>query len=330
MTALLRHPGLVLADRWQRGFPLCERPFAAIGKTHDLSEHETIETLAALQAARIISRVGAVVRPNTAGASTLAALACPPERLTEMAELVSAESFVNHNYERGHPVNLWFVVAAPGEDDLDRTLRRIEARTGLAVLDLRLQRPYHIDLGFGLAGNCPKPVAAVRASRSVAPDELALLAAIEDGLPLVPRPFAVVARRLGTHEADVISALAAMMEAGIITRFGCVIRHREVGFAANAMAVWDVPDGMADALGERLARVPGVTLCYRRNRQLPLWRYNLFAMVHGRSEADVRARLADIAKTNGLSDFAHAVLFSRRCFTQRGARFSRPAAEAAA
>jgi len=325
---LFHNPGLVVADRWQRGFPICANPFAAVGSAHDLSEAETLAVLSGLQVNGMLSRIGAVVRPNCAGASTLAALACLPDKIDETAALVSAEPNVNHNYERRHDINLWFVVAAPSAGEVAETLHRISRTTGRDVLDLRLEKPYHIDLGFSLDGEVAKPV-CTRAQRDASAEECALLAAIEDGLPLVPRPYAAVAKALGWSEARVLERLEAMVADGVISRFGCVIRHRSVGFTANAMAVWDVPDTEADATGERLAREPGVTLCYRRNRWLPAWPYNLFAMIHGRNEQDVRHRIAAIANETRLSAHPGAILFSRRCFKQRGARFAGQARQAA-
>ena len=326
---ILRDPGLVIADRWQRGFPLCARPYAEIGAAHDLSEQEVIASLGALLANASLGRVGAVVRPNTAGASTLAALSCPPERIGEVAAIVSGEPYVNHNYERGHAINLWFVVAAPSERELSATLRRIAGKTGLEVLDLRLERPYHIDLGFRLAKKHTK-IPAGGEVRQATTLERGILAAIENGLPLVPRPYLAVARGLGLSEQAVIEMLGGLVADGIIARLGCVLRHRTIGFTANAMAVWNVPDGRVDEVGLRLAAQDDVTLCYRRNRFPPSWRYNLFAMIHGRREAEVRARIGELAAQCGLADYSHDVLFSRRCFIQRGARFALPVQEAAA
>jgi DNA-binding Lrp family transcriptional regulator len=115
--------------------------------------------------------------------------------------------------------------------------------------------------------------------------------------------------------------LDTMIAAGIISRFGCVLRHREIGYTANAMAVWDVDDERVAAAGRRLAEHADVTLCYRRNRWLPGWRYNLYAMVHGRDEPSVRAIIERVTGASGLAGAARAILFSRRCFVQRGARF---------
>lgn len=315
-----RDPALILADRWQRNFPLCPHPFAAAGLPFDLTEREALGAFARLIDRGLLTRIGAVVRPNTAGTSTLAALTVPPRDLDRVAAIVSAEPFVNHNYERDHPVNLWFVVAAPGPGDVKATLARIACRTGLAPLDLRLERPYFLDLGFsmesGRRNSAPKS-----AKRLPEPGEVALLAALEDGLTLVPRPYADLGDMLGLRETTVIDRLGSLLECGIISRLGCVVRHREVGYAANGMAVWDVPDTAVDEIGALLAEHEGVTLCYRRNRALPSWRYNLFAMVHGRSEERVRDLVARATSAAALDDLPHTILFSRRCFKQRGARF---------
>lgn len=140
-----------LLDEFQHGFPLTSRPFAVIADALGVTEDAVIERLRSLQARGYVTRVGPVVTPNQAGASTLAAMAVPAERLEEVAALVSAHPEVNHNYEREHSFNLWFVVAAPTAAELMRVIAGIEAETGLTVLDLPLLAAYHIDLGFRLA-----------------------------------------------------------------------------------------------------------------------------------------------------------------------------------
>ena len=114
-----------------------------------------------------------------------------------------------------------------------------------------------------------------------------------------------------------------LVEARIISRFGLVIRHRKMGYTANAMAVWDIADNRVDELGNLLASRPFVTLCYQRLRVRPYWPYNLFCMIHGHRRSDVEGQIAEL---NELVDEhqGHTVLFSKQCFKQRGARFSLP------
>jgi DNA-binding Lrp family transcriptional regulator len=157
-----------------------------------------------------------------------------------------------------------------------------------------------------------------------------ILAEIADGLPLAPAPYAVVGSRLGVDEGEIIARIEGMIARGIIRRFGMVVRHHELGFTANAMTVWDVPDGEADAIGATVAAYPFVTLCYRRPRRLPAWPYNLFCMIHGRDRDTVLDQVDILNRAAGLGRFPRAVLFSRLRFKQRGARYvHRPAMEAA-
>ena len=149
-----------------------------------------------------------------------------------------------------------------------------------------------------------------------------LLAALEDGLPLVPRPYQTLGERVGLDEAQAIEALRRLAARGVIRRLGLIVRHRELGYRANAMTVWDVPEGKVPEAAAALTRLPFVTLCYRRPRRPPLWPYNLFAMVHGKDRALVEAEAEEATVAAGLSGLPRAVLFSRRCFKQRGARYA--------
>jgi DNA-binding Lrp family transcriptional regulator len=153
-------------------------------------------------------------------------------------------------------------------------------------------------------------------------DRQALIGAIQDGLPLSPRPYRAIAQGLGVSEQGVIEALREMLADGTLRRLGVVVRHRELGYRANAMVVWDVPDERVAGVGERLSQFDCVTLCYRRPRRLPLWSYNLFSMIHGRSREAVRSRLEEIVRLAGLEDLPREVLFSARRFKQRGARYA--------
>jgi DNA-binding Lrp family transcriptional regulator len=151
-----------------------------------------------------------------------------------------------------------------------------------------------------------------------------LIAAIQDGMPLVPRPYAAIGDALGMGEAEVIAGLRRLIEGGVIRRFGVIVRHHELGYRANAMVVWDVPDARVGDAGRTLAGLPFVTLCYRRPRRLPLWPYNMFCMIHGRDRSTVETLVEQTTATAGLEGLPRAVLFSRRRFKQRGARYAAP------
>ena len=150
---LTDNTGLDAVDRqllndYQRNLPLVSRPFQIIARQLRIGEQEVLRRLRRLFDAGLISRIGPVFAPRRLGASTLAAMAVPAERLEQVAALVSACPEVNHNYEREHRFNLWFVVTATDQDRLTAVLTDIESRSGLPVLVLPLERDYHIDLGF--------------------------------------------------------------------------------------------------------------------------------------------------------------------------------------
>ena len=306
-----------LANAWQRYFPLVPRPFADIAARYGVSEEEVLQQYRVMKTQGVIDRIGPVFRPNSVGASCLAAMAVPPERLDEVAAQVSAYCGVNHNYEREHRYNLWFVATGASDPEVQWTLSCIEYGARLPVLRLPLLEEYHIDLGFDLqTGQAPRSRRAAPRTELTA-RERELVARCAEGLPLVPRPYA----QLGLPEEDAIATLRRWLESGIVRRIGAVVRHRAVGYAANAMVVWNVPDETVAQVGARLASDPAVTLCYRRARALPDWPYNLYCMVHGRERSRVLTEIARIGSAPELEGHARAILFSQRCFTQRAARY---------
>ena len=139
-----------LLDDFQRDFPLVPRPYKVIAERLGCDEETVLDLLCQMITAGLISRIGPVFTPHRAGASTLAAMAVPEDRLDEVAALVSEYDEVNHNYEREHEITLWFVVCAPAAGRVAEVLRDIGARTGLEVIDLPLEQAFHIDLGFPL------------------------------------------------------------------------------------------------------------------------------------------------------------------------------------
>lgn len=321
-----------LVNEFQRDFPLEAQPFAEIAWRLCTDEEAVMAALQRLQSEGVVSRVGAVFAPRRVGASTLAALAAPPGQLEAIAARVSSRPEVNHNYEREHRYNLWFVVTARDERHLAETLASIEEDTGCQVISLLLEHEFYIDLGFDLAGVCKAPCTARRIEpgdlRALSSQEQKLMGALQRGLELVPRPFARLGQQAGLEELEVIAMLKQWRGEGLIKRFGVVVRHHELGYTANAMVVWDLPDGEVERVGSLLAAEPEVTLCYQRRRHRPEWPYNLFCMIHGRERGGVERAVASLRTRFGLETYPQAILFSRRRFKQRGARYV-PVAEAA-
>lgn len=153
------------------------------------------------------------------------------------------------------------------------------------------------------------------------PADRQLIAALRHGLPIESRPYRALGATLGMSEEDVLERLGRLRQAGAISRLGVIVRHESLGFRANAMVVWDVPDAKVDALGERFGRLPFVGLCYRRPRRPPVWPYNLFTMIHGRDRETIEARVVDMAAESGIEELRHEALFTTHRFKQTAAYY---------
>ncbi|WP_207591128.1 Lrp/AsnC family transcriptional regulator [Halomontanus rarus] len=338
-----------LIDGYQSGFPVEERPFRAVGDALGVDEDEALERVERLRNAGILRRFGAVLNPPVIGSSTLAAVQAPADRFDEVADVINGYRQVNHNYERDHEWNMWFVVTAGSRATRDRILEEIEERTGCEVLVLPMLTDYYIDLEFPVVnadqfareslelasaveagGTDEAPLepstdaSATRISEDAASDlstfDCDLLLAIQDGFPLSVTPYRDVADALEAPVEDVLEAIDRLQGDGCIKRIGCIVNHVVTGFDANCMVVWDVPDEELDERGEETGELPYVTLCYHRPRRHEQgWPYNLFTMIHGRDEAAVDAKIDELAAA--YLPFSHERLYSAATLKQTGARY---------
>ena len=152
--------------------------------------------------------------------------------------------------------------------------------------------------------------------------EIKLLKALQSGLPLVSRPYQHLADQCGTTEDVVLSLIGSWTASGLIKRLGVIVRHQELGYRANAMVVFDVPDPEVGRIADQILRHAFVTLCYQRPRRGPDWPYNLFCMIHGRDRATVEHQIEELRQSAGLIGRASSTLFSTHCYKQRGARYA--------
>ena len=332
MNANLDMVSQSLLNDFQHSFPLKSEPYQDLADKLNTDTEKVMSRAQTLLASGAISRIGPVFRPNTIGVSTLAAISVPTEQIEQYAAIVNQFSQVNHNYEREHEINLWFVLTAASQPELDDTIKQIERATGRMVLVLPMLKEYHIDLGFRMRhlnqnaafseASVLKQITTAQPLKAHELDTLkSLIIAIQDGLPIVERPYQALADSLEWTEEQVLDGLKTLIESGAIKRFGVVVRHHEMGYRANAMVVWDVQDKIVDQLGEQLGSEPCVTLCYRRPRVLPGWPYNLFCMIHGQNRDEVLDCIEKIRLQYVLGDIEYQVLFSGKRFKQRGAHY---------
>jgi len=147
-----------------------------------------------------------------------------------------------------------------------------------------------------------------------------LIKATQTGLPLTSQPYQTLAKQLGISSQEVMQRLQAMKDKGIIRRIAAIPNHYKLGYRYNGMTVWDVDDEQIDDLGEKIGQLQCVSHCYQRPRHLPEWRYNLFAMVHGKTQASVDQDIQQIAQILSHACHASTVLYSTRILKKTGLR----------
>lgn len=151
----------------------------------------------------------------------------------------------------------------------------------------------------------------------------ALRAFLERGLPHVAEPYLAIAKLICATQAQVLAQITYWQEDGLVKRFGLVVKHRKLGFKANAMVVWNIPDDKVSEVAEKLSSCAEVSLCYRRPRRLPDWPYNLFCMIHGTDRAVVIDQIAAMTKRFSLESVQKDILFSFKAYKQQGARYGK-------
>ncbi|MDT3436291.1 Lrp/AsnC family transcriptional regulator [Haloarcula sp. 1CSR25-25] len=326
-------------NAFQGGFPVVERPFepaAAALADHgvDIDADELLSRVQDLDDAGVLTRFGALINAEAiGGTATLVATHAPEDRYDDHAEMINAHPEVAHNYEREHPhLNMWFVLSVADEDRVDEVLAEIEAETGEETYNLPKQQEFHVGAKFPVEGpqtqaiDCSDlgPDVTPTEERSLTADELDLVLAIQDGLPVTATPYADVADDIDADVDWVLETIQRFNVEGKVRRVGVIPNHYALGYSENGMTVWDVPDEVIDEVGPAIAEFDFVTHCYERPRHDGVWPYNFFAMTHGRSEAESQERIQQVrdrmAEHWDVSEDDWDTLFSTRILKKTGIR----------
>ena len=310
-----------LIDRIQLGIPLTERPYLAIAHELERSEEDVLQSLQKLKKDGLLSFLGPIYATRATGyRTTLVAMEAPD--IEKAAAVVASYPGVSHCYERGHQFNLWSTLAVPPGVTLASVTREMAHRSGCQrVILLPERRRYKLRVHFRL-GEKKAPQSEGKPSRprrgTMSEAEIDVLRLVQGGFPLVTRPFAELA---GDGEADLIASLKDHLARKLIRRVAALVRHHKVGFRANGMAVWQVPEERADEVGAILARAEAVSHCYLRRSSID-WPYSHYAMLHGKKREEVADKACQLAAEAGLED--PFVLFSLREFKKERLRLYTP------
>lgn len=322
-------------NNFQGNFPLEERPFSAIAEQLSSSEDELIATVKDLKDKKLLTRFGPLYdAANLGGGLTLAAISVPEERFDSVTEMVNTFPEVAHNYRREHELNMWFVLATETPAEIDQTIASIEEMTGLKVYNFPKQQEFYIGLWLHLSADGNNHTVPVPESSADHIDESLtenyslddidrkLISATQTGLSIEKTPYQEIADNIGITQDEVLQRLQQLLSCGIIRRIGAVPNHYKLGFTANGMTVWDVEDTDITTLGNTIGQLDFVSHCYQRPRHLPMWRYNLFAMVHGDNKDEVNKKVKQIEDLLGDNCKAHETLFSSAILKKTGLRLA--------
>jgi DNA-binding Lrp family transcriptional regulator len=311
---------------FQGGFPLLERPYASIAVELDTDETTLISTIRSLLAEKYLSRVGPLYEAvSMGGGLTLAALCVPEKDFDRVAQQLNSLAEIAHNYRREHALNMWFVIATERPEAVNKTIDKIQRLTGLTVYNFPKLQEFYVGLWLLLdshGGVSTRSFEMPTQKSSVVIDALdrRIIRATQDGLALLAEPYSEVAKQCDCDTASVIERLTRMLDSGVIRRIGAVPNHYRLGLTSNGMSVWDVADSSLDALGAAIGKLDFVSHCYQRPRHLPMWSYNLFAMVHGHNRDEVERKTSEIADILGTDCNQHDVLYSSAILKKSGLR----------
>lgn len=317
-------------NRYQGSLPLIERPFRRIAGQLKTSEQDLIESITGLLDKGLLSRFGPLYDVvQLGGGLTLAALSAPEHSYQVTSQLVNSYPEVAHNYRREHALNMWFVLATKVPGKIETTIASIEQSTGLKVYNFPKQHEFYIGLWLKIAqegsvSTVPVPPAAITDSCALTVDDAdrKIIRVTQSGFPVCHSPFQTIADQTETSPDEVMTRLGNMLASGVIRRIGAVPNHYRLGLKANGMTVWDVADDQAKALGQIIGQLDYVSHCYLRPRRLPVWRYNLFAMVHGHGRDQVNEKAEQVQILLGENCHAHETLFSSAILKKTGMRLA--------
>lgn len=316
-----------LLNEIQWVFPLTERPFLEISKHYNVPEDEIIQRIMYMKGLGLIRQINAIFDTRRLGyKSALIAFAVKPDKLDYVANEVNKHPGVSHNYERNHEFNMWFTLAVPPYTYLNEDLNTLASLEG--VIKYRLLptlKLYKIGVRLDMVNEDLKKPQPTDEVKKLNPSKFDLtdrdkdfIRELQKDLEIIPEPFKALAENLGVTTADLFSKAKEYEQIGVMRRFAAILRHRDAGFSANGMVVWNVPEEKIDEIGYKLASFPQISHCYRRPTY-PDWQFNLFSMIHARTLEAAETIAAEMSETVGIKDYR--ILFSSREFKKERVKY---------
>lgn len=250
------------------------------------------------------------------------------DNIEKAAEIINTHPGASHNYERNHPIfNLWFTLAVPYDSNLglEGTIKVLAEKTNAKQI-LTLPTIKMFKIGVILDTSAIKEIKEEIKKKNLKQLELTdfnrkILFIVQNDISLKLEPFKDFIEYLNTDYNTFFTEVNNLIESGYIRRFATLLNHRNAGFEADGMVVWNIPEDKQDEIGEVIASYKAVSHCYIRPKYPPLWNYNLYSMIHGKTKEEVSEIVLSISKEINVDDYL--VLYSTREFKkERIAYFS--------
>ncbi len=300
----------------QLDFPIVREPFSVLGTRLGISADEVLRRIDKFKQEGFVRLIGPVLEARRLGyQTTLVAMRVEKNQLDKAAQAIRQHQGISHGYCRNHYLNLWFTLAVPPGVSVESELQKLSSVIKPeSVVELPALKLFKIGVFFDLTGNGQQMMNAdtfisgtLPQKADLSPADKLVINELQQDMPLVPRPFDISSGRLGMDIDEFLTHCHSLKKRGIMRRFGASIKHNKVGFTANAMACWIAPPEVVEMAGKKAAALREVSHCYERKIS-PLWAYNLFAMIHGRSRDDCQVTADKISRDTGLNDYI--LLFS--------------------
>ena len=323
-----------LLSRLQHGLPLVRRPFDPIARELDLGVEQILKRLRRLKdELGVVREISAIFNSRALGyQSCLVAAGYQPDQLASAAGVINDHPGVSHNYQRDAELNLWFTLAVPPstrlglQPTIDLLASTTAARRALYLPALRVFKiGVRLDLTesrdpTARSDQTPDTSAAPAGAgtSSFNPDDIPVVRALQNDLPIQAEPFELAAEQAGVGVDELLLAASRLLDGGTMRRLAAVLRHERAGFEANVLAAWQVPQDQTDQLGPALGAFSAVSHCYLRPTN-PEWPYNVLTMIHGQSRQECIDIIGAMARATGLD--APAQLWSVRQFKKQRLRY---------
>jgi len=318
-----------ILSRIQKKFPLVAKPFETIAQELGTTEDEVLQIIKKEKSDGIIRQTSAIFDTKRLGYdSSLVAFKVAPQNIENAVQIINSHPGISHNYERDHDFNIWFTLGVPPDSKLGLQ-NSIELLAKLTNADehiaLRTLKLFKINVKLNTTGKDDKKETVKKVKHKeieLTPLHHKIIQKTQYDIDIVSEPFKKITDDIGIDYDTFFSILKELQDAGVMRRFASILNHRKAGFNANAMVVWDIDESGAEEIGKKAAAFSAVSHCYLRPKYKN-WPYNLFTMIHGKTEQETNSIIEDIA--NEIESKSHMPLYSTREFKKVRIEYFTPA-----